>query len=234
MGALAPWLPELDRCAGVTQNQYHPDDVYWHSLKTCDAAPRENLVVRWAALLHDTGKVDARQVITDATGTRVVFYGHEHISARLAGAVLERLRYPDAIVAACRHLIEEHMYHYAEDWKPATLRRFMRRVGVEHLDDLFALREADCRSRALQDELSALAELRQRVAVETTAAATMRVTDLAVNGEDVMREMQMGAGAGVRAVLEDLLERVTDEPALNAREALLELLREQAKRGGEK
>jgi hypothetical protein len=110
----------------------------------------------------------------------------------------------------------------------------MRRVGMEHLDDLFALREADCRSRALQDELAALAELRQRVAAETTAAATMRVTDLAVNGEDVMREMQMGAGAGVRAVLEDLLERVTDEPALNAREALLELLRERAKRGGEK
>jgi putative nucleotidyltransferase with HDIG domain len=83
VGALPTWLPELDRCAGVTQNEYHPDDVYWHSLKTCDAARRSQLVVRWAALLHDVGKVDTRQVVVEEGVARTVFYGHEVVSAEI-------------------------------------------------------------------------------------------------------------------------------------------------------
>lgn len=232
IGALGSWISELERCAGVTQNEYHPDDVFRHSLKTCDAAPRERLLVRWAALLHDTGKVDARQVVRDESGERVVFYGHEDISARLTTAVLERLRYPRSLVAACRHLVQEHMFRYAEEWRPSTLRRFMRRVGVALLDDLFLLREADCRSRRLDGELAALARLRERVAAELAAAATMRVGDLAVDGNDVMRELAIGPGPRVREVLEELLERVTDEPLLNDRDALLGLLRETTGTGG--
>ncbi len=219
-GALARLLPELERCVGVTQNQYHPDDVYWHSLKTLDAAAPD-LLVRWAALLHDTGKVDARQVVRDEDGERVVFYGHEDVSARLTEAVLTRLRYPHALVNACRHLVQEHMFRYSRSWNPSTLRRFMRRVGVAHLDDLFMLREADCRSRALDDELAALDDLRARVAAELAAAATLGVGDLDVNGDDVMRVLGIGPGPRVRAVLEELLERVTDDPALNERERLL-------------
>ena len=228
IGALACWLPELDRCFGVTQNEYHPDDVYWHSLKTCDAAPAGRLIVRWAALLHDTGKVDARQVLTDEAGERVVFYGHEDVSARYTSAVLERLRYPHAMVSACRPLVQEHMFRYLPEWRPATLRRFMRRVGEEHLADLFALREADCRSRSLYDEIAALNELRGRVEEELASNATLRLRDLRVDGDDVMAVLGVGAGPGVRTVLEELLETVTEEPGLNTRESLLELLRERA------
>jgi tRNA nucleotidyltransferase/poly(A) polymerase len=229
-GALARLLPEVDRCAGVTQNQYHPDDVYWHSLKTLDAAPRHSLVVRWAALLHDTGKVDARQMIRDQDGERIVFYGHEDISARYTAAVLDRLRYPRATVAACRHLVQEHMFRYSRSWKPATLRRFMRRIGVAHLDDLFLLREADCRSRDLAEELADLQDLRARVAGELAAEATLGVNDLAVDGNDVMRVLGIGPGPRVRAVLEELLERVTDTPEFNDRESLLRAIAEYGER----
>jgi poly(A) polymerase/tRNA nucleotidyltransferase (CCA-adding enzyme) len=194
VGGLAVVLPELDRCFGVTQNEYHPDDVYWHSLKTCDAAPRSNLLVRWAALLHDTGKVDARQIVRDQGGERVVFYGHELVSEKIAAEVLERLRYPRAIVADCCRLVREHMFRYDAEWKPATLRRFMGRVGIEHLDDLFALREADCRSRSLTDELALLGDLRRRAGDELRSRAILRVTDLAIDGRVVMQVLGVGPG----------------------------------------
>jgi tRNA nucleotidyltransferase (CCA-adding enzyme) len=226
IGSLATWLPELDRCAGVTQNEYHPDDVYWHSLKVCDAAPRERLLVRWAALLHDVGKVDARRVLVEDGVTRVVFYGHEVLSAEMTEAILSRLRYSRDFVAACRHLVAEHMYRYEASWKASTVRRFMRRIGDDHLDDLLALREADCRSRLLDGELSQLADLRTRIEEERRARAVLRVGDLAIDGRDVMRETNLPSGPAVRRVLEDLLDRVTETPALNTRERLLEILRE--------
>lgn len=218
-------FPELDRSSGVTQNEYHPDDVYWHTLKVCDAAPRGSLLVRWAGLLHDLGKVDTRQVLHDAAGPRVVFYGHEVTGAEIAVRVLERLRYPKAFVQRCERLVREHMFRYESAWKPATIRRFMARVGLVHLDDLFALREADCRSRDLVDEIAALGELRERVAAELRMRSGVHIDDLEVDGEDIMRELEIGPGPEVGRVLEQLLERVLDMPELNRREELLKLVR---------
>jgi tRNA nucleotidyltransferase (CCA-adding enzyme) len=226
IGALSSWLPELERCVGVTQNEYHPDDVYWHTLKTCDAAPRANLRVRWAALLHDLGKVDARQVLVEDGASRVVFYGHEVRSAEIAEAILDRLRYSREFVAVCRHMVREHMYRYESSWKEATVRRFMRRIGDPFIDDLLALREADCRSRDLEEELAKLAELRSRIDAERRARATLTVHDLALSGSDIMREMRWAPGPAVGAALEYLLDCVTETPELNTQERLLELLKE--------
>jgi putative nucleotidyltransferase with HDIG domain len=227
---LSAVFPELERSVGVTQNEYHPDDVYWHSLKVLNAAPRESLLVRWAALLHDLGKVDARQTVHDEAGTRVVFYGHEIISVEIAGRVLERLRYPRAFITRCAHLVREHMYRYEEAWRPATVRRFMARIGVDNLDDLFALREADCRSRDLVDELAALAELRSRVEAELRERSDVHIRDLAVSGEDVMQELGIGAGPEVGRLLERLFDHVLEHPELNQRAALLSLMREEFER----
>jgi tRNA nucleotidyltransferase (CCA-adding enzyme) len=225
-GGLRVVFAELDRCEGVTQNEYHPDDVYWHTLKVCDAAPRASLLVRWAGLLHDLGKVDTRQIVHEDDGPRVVFYGHEVVSEEIATRVLERLRYPRAFVQRCAHLVREHMYRYEAAWKPATVRRFMARVGVDALDDLFALREADCRSRNLVDELAALSELRERVAAELREQSSVHIRDLEIDGEDVMREMGIGPGPEIGAVLERLLDRVLESPELNRRDVLLEMIRE--------
>ncbi len=235
-GSLAAWLPELERCAGVEQNEYHPDDVYWHSLKSCDAAPRESRLVRWAALLHDLGKVDTRQVLHEGAASRVVFYGHEIVSAQMAERVLERLRYPREFIARCRHLVREHMYHYETSWKDATVRRFMRRIGEDAVADLLELRAADCRSRDLREELSSLGELRARIESERRARAVLTVEHLAIDGRDVMRETGLPPGPNVGRVLEALLQRVMETPALNTREKLLAELREMAetKREGRK
>jgi len=227
LGALVEILPELDRCAGVEQNEYHPHDVFVHSLRACDCAPRHNLLVRWAALLHDVGKVDSKKKIEDEKlGERVVFYGHQDVSAEFAARVLNRLRYPKSFVHNCENLIRFHMFNYESSWKPATVRRFIRRVGVENLEDLFVLRDADASSRDNRDDLQ---ELRIRIRHELDQKHTLRQTDLAVDGRDVMRECGLVAGPEIGAVLSELLEAVLDNPELNDRDLLLKRMKDRGK-----
>ena len=60
-GLLDIVLPELSSCHGALQNKYHMYDIYYHSLYSCDAAPREKPLIRLASLLHDLGKLPTRR-----------------------------------------------------------------------------------------------------------------------------------------------------------------------------
>lgn len=225
LGVLSRVLPELERAHGIAQNEFHTDDVFWHSLKSCDRAPRENLAVRWAALLHDLGKVDRKQTLEEDGKAKVVFYGHETLGAEIAERVLRRLRYGNGFVARCAHLVEMHMFLYRAEWNRSTVRRFIRRVGEAYLDDLFLLRRADCLSRAMTGEVEELEELRARIDTEIREARAFKVSDLAISGRDVMDTLGILPGPEVGRIIGDLFDMVVDDPSLNARETLLGLMR---------
>lgn len=211
------WLPELAACRGVPQNRFHAYDVYFHSLYSCDAARPDKPDVRWAALLHDIGKPGTRaERLGEGT-----FHGHEELGARLADARLEVLRFPNDRRVHIVHLIREHMFDYREEWSDAAVRRFVRRVGPEAVADLFDLRMADSLGNGTrQPDPRRLAALARRVDRVLAAPAALHVTDLAVDGRDVMRVLGLPSGPGVGAVLERLLEEVLDDPSLNSAERL--------------
>jgi tRNA nucleotidyltransferase (CCA-adding enzyme) len=228
-GLLALWMPELERCVGVPQNRWHAHDVYVHSLRACDAAPAAKPRVRWAALLHDLGKPDTRA----GEGADATFHGHAEVSARLADAVLRRLRTPgddrDAIVL----LVREHMFDYRPEWSDGAVRRWLRRVTEERVEDLFDLRRADVAGSGVPAaEPSDLEAFGARIARVLADSRALRVRDLAVDGADVMRELGIGPGRAVGAALDGLLERVLDQPELNQRERLLDQLRARRAREG--
>lgn len=226
LGALGVLLPELDRAVGVEQNVHHPDDVYWHSLKSCDEAPMANLLVRWAALLHDLGKVDAKRTVADDDGTsKVVFYGHEDIGAEIARRVLTRLRFSADFTRRCRHLVAQHMIRYDSEWNRSSVRRFIGRIGEENLDDMFALKTADVMSRGRVDKQEENEELQERVRREVAEAHALKIGDLEIDGRDVMDVLGVAAGKRVGEVLQEIFERVLDDPSLNRREALLKMLK---------
>jgi len=227
-GLLDLWLPELTRGYGVTQNRHHAWDVWDHSLHTCDAAPADKPVVRWAALLHDIGKVDTR-VVRDGEAT---FYNHDRVGAEQADALLARLRFPNEMREAIVHLVREHMFDYRQQWSDAAVRRWLRRVGVEHVADLFDLRIADAIGNGLRPPLvGSIALLRERVEAALAAEQAFHVRDLAVNGADVMETLAIGPGPEVGKVLERLLEEVLVDPSLNRRETLLERVRAMGSEG---
>ena len=221
-GLLQVILPEL--CAGVEVEQRgdHRFDVFEHSILTCDAAPRDNLTVRLAALFHDIAKPATLSV--DGDGNRT-FYGHDHESAGQAELLLRRLRYPNAVIGQVTHLIRHHMFHYTHDWSDAAVRRFLSRVGQEDVENLFALRRADSfAQRGSSTDLRALLAFRERIGDVLAGEHALNRKDLAVDGHD-LASIDIPPGPAMGTVIEHLFETVLDDPKQNTRSRLLKITR---------
>jgi tRNA nucleotidyltransferase (CCA-adding enzyme) len=225
-GLLGVVMPELLEGVGCVQNRFHKHDVFGHTLAVVDAT-RGDPVARLGALLHDVGKPRARQPREDAPG-EYSFFKHEYVGADMADAIARRLKLANADRERIVAMVKNHMFFYMPEWTDGTIRRFVRRVGGQAgLDDLFALREGDVRGRGFgEDPDVEIGELRRRIADVANADAALRVTDLAINGGDVMRIVGAPPGKKIGVVLERLLDRVLDDPSLNERERLEAMLPE--------
>ena len=220
-GILREVLPELEEAWGIEQNEFHPDDVFFHSVKSCDEAPPD-LVVRWAALLHDIEKPKMKQIVEG----RTVFYGHQDEGAETTRRILERLRFPADFARRVSALVAQHMFNITEEWSDGAVRRFVAKVGRENLPDLFALRVADMRSRDDTNIESNIAWIKERIDQILAKDDTLKRSDLAISGRDVMELLGMEEGSRIGEVLEELLALVMDDPALNDRETLIRLVRD--------
>lgn len=223
-GLLGVFAPELLEGRGLRQNRYHRFDVWDHTMHVLDhSAP--TLVVRLCALLHDVAKPRCAAEISPGEHT---FFKHEFVGADLAGLMLERLRFPRKVIDAVVHQVREHNWHYTSEWNDGTVRRHLARVGVDALDDFFALREADLkgRGRRVKEALANLAQLRERFDAERVQQHALSIKDLAVGGQDVMAALGQGPGPHVGEALRALLQHVLDRPDDNSRDLLLALVRQ--------
>jgi tRNA nucleotidyltransferase (CCA-adding enzyme) len=223
-GLLGEVMPELLEGVGCMQNRFHKHDVFGHTLAVVDSTIGD-AVVRMGALLHDVGKPRSRQPREDAPG-EYSFFKHEVVGEAMADAICRRLKLANADRERVIGMVRHHMFFYAPEWSDGTIRRFVRRVGgPEALDALFALREGDVAGRGFgENPDDEVGELRRRIAVVASSDAALKVTDLAVGGQDVMRVLGIGPGREIGVILERLLERVLDDPGLNERDKLEALL----------
>jgi poly(A) polymerase/tRNA nucleotidyltransferase (CCA-adding enzyme) len=181
---------------------------------TVDATRADDLVLRLAGLFHDIGKPD-----TAADGH---FHQHEFVGEHKTRLILRRWKFSKELIGQVTHLIRHHMFWYQEDWTGAAVRRFIRKVGLENIPALFALRRADnIGSGARSPRMYALDELYERVQEEIQHANALSIHDLAIDGTDVMRELGLPPGPEVGRILKELFERVLDNPDLNARDSLI-------------
>ena len=216
-------IPELQACIGIGQRERHAYDVFYHSLYACAAAPGENLVIRLAALLHDIGKAPA--LARDACGNPI-FHGHDRLSARLARGIVSRLKFSNATIERVSELIRHHMFNYSEEWSDAAIRRFIARVGTDNIADLMRLRTADQIGIGRGFRVSRhLEQLIGRIQAAVELDQALDITDLAVNGNDLMKVLSLQPGPNVGVILGFLLESVLDDPKLNQRETLLKIAR---------
>jgi tRNA nucleotidyltransferase (CCA-adding enzyme) len=215
------FMPELVVCQNVGQGDLHRYDLFHHLLYACDAAPRDNLVVRLAALLHDLGKP---QTMDRGPQGDLHFHRHEELSARLAEKILRRLRFPNQVVKRVGHLVSQHMFHYEENWSDAAVRRFVARIGLENIPELLSLRRADQLAIVGERFVStSLIALEKRIEQVLSGDNALSLKDLAVNGEDLKAELGIPGGPKIGIILKALMGSVLDDPEQNERERLLKI-----------
>jgi poly(A) polymerase len=167
VGALGVLFPELEATVNLQQEsgRLHKD-VWAHTKQVVKQAVRRP-DVRWAALLHDIGKVPTRTF----TAEGVHFHGHAEVGARMFDRVTQRVPFDRGQRQTVRFLIKHHLRsnQYSETWTDSAVRRFAREMQA-HLTDLLDLSRADITSKrpgrrqSLLAQISALSDRIDRLA----------------------------------------------------------------------
>ena len=226
LGLLKFILPELDRCFGEPQrNKYHIYDVGEHIMQTVKNTPKD-LDLRWAALLHDTGKPCCPSV--DANGI-IHFYGHHRESRRIAVDVLYRLHMGADSIRDIALLVENHDYRVEPNF--TSVKRMMSKTGAELFEKLLILQRADNMAKnpsLLPDKLRRIDGGLNIYHEVIASKQPYRVSDLAVNGRDLMN-VGYRQGREIGDGLKALLDEVIIKPELNNRAYLLKRAKEMRK-----
>lgn len=168
-GILRVLFPELEATVDLVQEagRQHKD-VWAHTKQVVKQTVRRPLV-RWAALLHDIGKVPTRTFTPEG----VHFHGHAEVGARMFDKVHPRFAFARDERQTIRFLVKHHLRtnQYSEQWTDSAVRRFHREMGP-HMTDLLDLSRADItskrpgRRKQLLEQIAALAERVEKLAEE--------------------------------------------------------------------
>lgn len=211
-------IPELEEGVGITQNKHHIYTVFDHNRLALDYAAKKNfpLDLRLASLLHDVAKPRTKR----GEGPDCTFYGHQVVGERMALEILDRLHFSKKMAEKIALLIREHMFVY--DPETVTLRgvrRLINRVGLENIDDLIKVREADRIGsgvpKAQPYRLRYLQAMIEKVKKDPVSPKMLKV-----NGNDLMKVLKIEPGPKVGRILSVLLEEVLDDPKLNTKKHL--------------
>ena len=214
---LAQVIPELSPTLGFLQHSpHHAYDVFTHTAHVT-AAVAPVLSLRWAALLHDIGKVPCFSQDENGRGH---FKGHAQVSAQMADAVLHRLHAPTQLRETAVWLIDHHMTVLQPE--EALLRRSLSRYGRERLELLLCLQEADMKGKGTREHENSQRYPRLREILSQLDAQEGRLTlkSLKINGNDLIALGMSGRQIG--DCLNRLLEQVLSGSLENEKSALIQ------------
>lgn len=221
-------IPCLKATVGFNQNnKYHKHNVYEHLLAVYDLADTNKFEIKMSALLHDVGKPQAYTVDENGQGH---FYGHPAISREICEKELkEDLRLTKKETDLILELIESHDEYIANTKK--SVKKFIAKHGKEFLDDWYILKEADFNDHIFPEQhkpdnwftdIKFVKELEKELEQEENC---LKITNLAVTGEDVMNFYNIKPSKRVGEVLNILFEKVLNDEVQNTKEDLLAVMK---------
>lgn len=217
-------LPEMETTFGVDQKspgRHHIYDVGTHSVESLRNCKTSDPVTRLATLIHDVGKVKTQKIYPDG---KITFYNHEMESAKIAKIIAERLRFSNDEKDKFIRLVRWHQFTVDERQTDSAIRRFIKNVGKENLEDMLALRVGDRLGGGARETSWRLEEFKERI--ELVQHQPFSITDLKINGRDVMEIKKIQPGPMVGKYLDMLFEEVVEKGLENEREVLMERLSE--------
>lgn len=220
-------MPELEEGYKVGQNKHHIYDCWEHSLRALDYSAKKkfNKYVRIASLMHDIGKPRVKA----GSGPDSTFYNHEIVGAKMTRDILERLKFPKKEIEKITKLVRYHLFYYnVGEVKEASVRRLVKNVGIENMEELLEVRQADRIGsgvpKAEPYKLRHLKYLIEKVSNDPISAKALKI-----NGNDIIRELEIKAGPKIGWILEILLADILSNPKNNKKEMLIGKVKELGK-----
>ena len=220
-------LPELIIGIGISQTRpgrHHTDDVFTHNVLSLKFCPSTDPIVRFAALLHDVGKPKAMSKDKD---NLVIFHNHEIAGAKIAAEICERLKFSKIDKDRVVNLIRWHMFGVNENQTDSAIRRFIRKIGVGNVKDMLDIRIADRLGSGRPADSWRLKLFKEKVE-EQLKPAKFSINDLAIDGNDIMRELKIKPGPKIGEILQQLFTEVDENLSRNNKEFLLKRIKELA------
>lgn len=212
-GLLHYIIPELELGYDCMQNKHHIYDVFTHNLESLNFAAKKdfNFHVRFAALLHDIAKPETK----DGKGENATFYNHEIVGAQVVKRILTRLNFTKKDINKIVNLVRYHLFYYnVEEVTESSVRRLVKNVGLENMDDLIKLRMCDrIGSGCPKAEPYKLRHL--KYLIEKVSRDPISVKMLKINGSNIMNILNIKPSKKIGFILEILLAEVLENPDLN-------------------
>ncbi len=217
-GLLKYIIPELEEGYKVSQNKHHIYGCYEHAILSLKYAAKKNFnkYVRLASLFHDIGKPRAKR----GQGPNATFYGHEIVGARMTVQILNRLRFSKKDIEKIVKLVRYHLFYYnVGEVTEASVRKLIRNVGLENIDELLEVRMADrIGSGCPKAEPYKLRHL--RYVIERVSKDPISVKTLKLSGDNVMKILSIKPGPKIGWILDILFGYVLTDPKKNKKDFL--------------
>lgn len=218
LGLMKYVAPELNKLRGMTQNKYHKDDAFEHTLEVLKNVPPD-IIKRLSALFHDIGKTTTRTVIDN----EVHFYKHEDVGAEMVKDILHRLHYPNDIINAVSTTVRNHMRmkgagKTGEDVSNKALRKLQADLGP-HLEDTLDIMHADnlahTTNAAMPEQIPAIRDRLKGLNAIVPAKAKPPI-----DGNDIMQALHIGQGPKVKDVKADVTDYWLENPELTKQDLI--------------
>ncbi|OGK52665.1 hypothetical protein A2970_01430 [Candidatus Roizmanbacteria bacterium RIFCSPLOWO2_01_FULL_44_13] len=221
VGLLSHILPEVDICFMIPQKspkRHHIYDVGTHLIQSLKSCPSKDSITRFATLIHDVGKAETFR--RDEKTGLITFYNHEVAGTKLAKIIADRFRLSNKQKEKLVRLVQFHQFTVSEIQTDRAIKRFIRNVGAEYLNDIIDLRYGDRIGSGARPTSWRFDLFRKRLA--EVQKQPFQIKDLKIDGNDVIKMLELKPGPKIGEVLKKIFDEVENKKLKNERKILLE------------